>query len=82
MNLADDELEEMRKILSLKLVAEQALNRVEFPENMDIASYYKAAGMNLALARYDETTLWKTLTKKYNLGLVKLDVVTEVEQKE
>lgn len=66
--ISEEDLEIMRLILSRKNVAEQALNRVEFPEGFNVVAYYEAGENNLARAKYDEIKTWKEWARKYNLG--------------
>jgi predicted DNA-binding protein (UPF0251 family) len=79
VQLTEEELEAIRLIVSKKVTADSAMNRTEFPKEMEanlISAFYKAAGENLAEAKYQESKFWKMVTKKYNLGDTSLDLVT------
>jgi CXXX repeat modification system protein len=89
VKLTEEELESIRLIVSKKVTADSAMNRTEFPKEMEanlISAFYKAAGENLAEAKYQESKWWKEVTAKYNLGDTSLDMISgilsKVEKKE
>ena len=89
VQLTDEEIEDIRMTVSKKVTADSAMNRTEFPKEMEsnlISAYYKAAGENLAEAKYKEAKWWKSMTLKYNLTETSLDIETgklfKVDKKE